>query len=469
MASGNLPNLAALARSGTLLPVDASALAGLAYPTLYGGVGPAQHGQYYPLQWHAGLQRVVVATAFPYPETIFARMDRAGKRVVVLDPPELQKPVLRNGYAVSGLQFRARVLLHAWSTSPAVTAGLLRPIGPPPRADEVFGAIVPSDMRHMRNALLPAPARLESAALSVLRRDPPDCLWLNCCALHLAAHQFSHLPAIADPALRAVLEGTRLDLARRYDRTLGEVLTALPPGARVLITYAKGMGRVPLWAQLLPRMLRRILGEREARPPLHSLRVALPRPVRRWLADRLPDNAALRMMATLSTPRLNWSRTRAFCLPTDYPGFLRFNLQGRERRGIVKSGELHEIEQRIRDGLATFTDECGHPCVDRISRPEELFGPGSRLDQFPDLIVHWRHDSPAPRTGVRSPRFGEIPRTAETVGRSGNHIPGAFSILSGGRRTLSKGTMQVEDISRTILHGAGVPADDLPGRSFWEE
>lgn len=469
MASGTLPNLAALARSGTLLPVDAAALAGLAYPTLYGGIGPAQHGQYFPLQWNPREQRVVTASAFLYPETILTRMDRAGKRVVALDPPELEPLPLQHGYAVSGLQFRARILLHAWSSNAATTAALLRPIGPAPRADEVFGAIVPSDMRHLRHALLQAPARLESAALSILRQDPPDCLWLNCCALHLAGHQFYHLPSIPDPALRAELEGTRLDLARRYDRMLGEILGVLPPTSSILITYAKGMGKVPLWADLLPQMLRRVLGEQESRPPVHSLRAALPRPVRRWLADRLTDDTALRMMAKLSTPRLDWQRTRAFCLPTDSPGFIQFNIAGRERDGIVHPSELPELEQQIRDGLATFTDELGQPCVDRVLRPEEMFGPGPRLGQFPDLIVRWRYDSQAPFTGVHSPRFGSIQRTIETVGRSGNHIPGAFSILAGSRPiAAANGLMRIEDISSTILQAAGVAAADLPGRSFWQ-
>ncbi|MBL8209968.1 MAG: hypothetical protein JNK87_04620 [Bryobacterales bacterium] len=468
MASGTLPNLASLARSGTILPVDAAALAGLAYPTLYGGIGPAQHGQYFPLQWNPREQRIVVASFFPYPETILTRMDRAGKRVVVLDPPELEPLALRHGYAVSGLQFRARVLLHDWSSDAPRTARLLRPIGPSPRADEVFGAIIPSDMRHLRQALLQAPARLQSAALAALQ-DPPDCLWLNCCALHLAGHQFYELPSIGDRTLRAELEGTRLDLARGYDRMLGEVLAVLPAGAAILIAYAKGMGKVPHWADLLPQMLRRVLGEQEARPPVNFLRVALPRPLRRWLADRLSDDAALRMMAKLSTPRLDWQRTRAFCLPTDYPGFIQFNVHGRERDGLVKPSELPELEQQIRDGLATFTDEQGQPCVDRIFRPEEMFGTGPRLGQLPDLIVRWRRDSPAPSSGVRSPRFGSIQRTVETVGRSGNHIPGAFSILAGNRRPAPPdGVMRMEDISATILHGVGMAVPELPGRPFWQ-
>ena len=466
MASGDLPNLAALARSGVTKPVQGVLLNGIAYQVLYTGQPSADLGLYFPVQWVAEQQKVVNAFRLPLPETLFERIERHGRRLVVVDPPECARTPEGHSFVASGIQFRARNLLHSWSNNPARTADLLSGLGPPPRADEIFGGFSIRDAVWLRKALLLAPDRLRTVALRILREDQPDCLWINCCGLHVAGHQFFALPMIRDRALRSELEGTRLDLAKGYDRMLGSLVEALPPGSAVLVFYTKGMAAVKEWSDLLPDMIRRVLSEPEARQPVNLVRWLLPRSARRFVAARMSDERAMDMLAELWSPRADWRRTQAFALPTDAHGFVRLNLRGRERDGIVPDSRVRALKEQLVEGLQSFTDLDGEPCIDSISGPSEYVGEGRRLDCFPDLIVRWRQRLEAPRGGLRSARFGDLQRRSDVVGRAANHTPEALAIVAGRSCTL-QGPLRTEDFPSSLLHALGIPADDLPGRTVW--
>ena len=206
------------------------------------------------------------------------------------------------------------------------------PLGPAPRADETFGPTSIPALVRLRSALLQAPARLTAVARTCIAQDQPDCLWVTCCGLHVAGHQFFHLASIRDSRQRAALEGTRLELARGYDRMIGSLVEMLPRGSRVFVTYAKGMGRVTEWSDLLPAMLQRILGEKEADQPVNSLRRLIPVSIRRWAALPLTDRRVLQVMARMSTPgRTGVAHAPSAC-PRIAPALSGCNLAGRERR-----------------------------------------------------------------------------------------------------------------------------------------
>ena len=170
--------------------MKAAELAGTAYPSLYSGWPPAQHGLYFPYQWSAKHQRVRAWRHIVHPQTIFERIDQAGMRSVVIDPPEMNPIEMRHGFIVSGWQFESRVLLHRWSTSPSAARELAERYGPAKRADEVFGQPTAPQMLALRRVLLEAPARLEQAALHFLsgNQAAPDLLWLTFVGLHVAGH-----------------------------------------------------------------------------------------------------------------------------------------------------------------------------------------------------------------------------------------------------------------------------------------
>jgi hypothetical protein len=466
--TGRLPNLAALTRQGAVLPVNGVPLAGIAYPSFYTGFPAADHGIYFPYQWSPPHQQVRPWVELPHPPSIFQTLDQAPLRAVILDPPECRPESLRNLAVISGWQFHSRVLLHRWSTPAAALPALTAEFGSSPRADEVFGAPTPQTQLNLLRALKQAPRRLLQAATFYLR-DSLDLLWLNCCALHVASHQYfdnrlldaAHLT----PAERAQLDSAILDIAVAYDQALGEILAKLPAGASILVFYAKGMDATSDWADLLPEMLRRILGEPPAADRSAFVRSLFPRRLREQVASLLPDDVALRLTARICSPQAGWSRTRAFALTSDGPGFIRFNLRGRERLGIVSPDAAAALFAEIEAGLRTFEDFDGDPCVDQILTPAQLLGSGARLDAYPDMIVLWNRKGTLLGRGVRSSRFGDIPRRGVGTGRSGNHFGNALAIAIPGSSTILQPSRRLNphDFAVTILAALGLPYHHLPG------
>ena len=52
----------------------------------------------------------------------------------------------------------------------------------------------------------------------------------------------------------------------------------------------------------------------------------------------------------LETPARDWSQVRAFALPSDTTGYVRLNLRGRERDGIVSPAAAEALRDEIAQG-----------------------------------------------------------------------------------------------------------------------
>jgi len=472
-ASGRLPELAALMKAGTVLPAAPLPLVGVAYSSEYGGRRPADHGIYFPFQWSAEAQRVRSWHGIGLANTIFRRVDEAGRRMVVIDPPECFPQQVRNGFAVSGWQFEERVLLAPWQTDARISNELRRRFGRAARTEESFGQPTVKALVAIHRALAEAPGRLLQAAQFFLESDPPEVLWINFAGLHLASHQFYDLElldgATGSNGDRRRLASALEDILIEYDRVLGRILDRLPALSDTVAFCSKGIGPVIGWVDLLPEMLRRVLGAPGVSSPVSAVRQWVPRAWRERVAGALPDRMARELAARLWSPRADWSSTRAFTLPSDAPGFIRVNLRGREKCGCVAPGEDAALCDEIAAGLRTFTDLAGEPCIRKISRPREIFGNGERLDVFPDLVVFWAPKKTLRGRGVRSPRFGEILRHGESgTGRCGDHAEGAIAVVAPGAGRCSAPGRPVEpyDIPATILGLLGLPHDDLPGNAL---
>lgn len=100
------------------------------------------------------------------------------------------------------------------------------------------------------------------------------------------------------------------------------------------------------------------------------------------------------------TPRYDWSRTKAFPLPTDQHGWIRVNLKGRETERIVERSEYDRLCGEIERLLCDVRMEDGTPVVRGIVRTAPDY-PAGIPGRLPDLVVHW---APAASAGsVRLP------------------------------------------------------------------
>jgi len=478
LADGRLPTLAQLIERGRRLELatPANHFAAGAFHTLYSGVQLGDHGLFYPFQWDAGSQRARYATAFPAPPAIWERLARAGRRTLAIDPYESRPPRDWLGTYVCGWQFADRVVLPRWSLPRDAGRGLARRHGAGPHATEIFGRPSVRELLALRDKLVAAPGRVADAATELLARESYDLVWLTFSAAHLAGHQFWDLSQLAQPPRapqRELLEGALGAVYEAVDAAFARVLAALPDGADVIVVSAVGMDVNTSRADLLPEMLAAVLsgakrqsnGTGDAPGAIWRLRAAIPAGARGKIACALPDRAALELTSRLELRGMDWATTAAFAHPADNQGYIRLNLRGRERDGIVEQAEAEELLARIAAGLSTFCDPDGRPSVERVDRVAEHH-PGERSGLLPDLVVQWSGRPATTLAGVHSPSFGDVLRRGSGSGRSGNHTPGdAWAVVAPGScaaRAPSRAP-QLADVASTIAAVCAADGEGLAG------
>jgi predicted AlkP superfamily phosphohydrolase/phosphomutase len=475
LEDGRLPNLAGLRERGSRYELETPALdfAAGAFYTLYSGIELADHGIFYPFEWSAREQRARYARAFEAPPAVWERLAAAGLRTLAIDPYESRPPARAEGMLVCGWGFADRVVLPRWSRPGSAGRRLARRFGRGPSATEIFGRPRTRDLLRLREVLVDAPGRVAALAEHLLAREPFDLAWLTFSAAHLAGHQFWDLSHIDRSSLarsdRDALDRALDDVYVAVDHAIGRVLAALPEGAGVIVTSAVGMDVNTSRAELLPEMLAAVLAggmrDRDGAGAIWRLRAALPARLRSAVASAFPDRAALELTARLELRGIDWASTPAFAPPADNQGYVRLNLRGREREGIVDPRRAGELMDEIASGLASFRDPDGAPAVAAVERVADRYR-GQHRDRLPDLVVRWVDRPVASLTHVTSERFGVVKRHGAGSGRSGNHTPGdAWAIVVPGEaehRDPSRPARLV-DVAATVCEVTGADASGLPG------
>jgi predicted AlkP superfamily phosphohydrolase/phosphomutase len=476
---GRLPVVRELFRRGThhRLETPATYFPAGTYPSLYLGRDVADHGLYYPLQWSHGEQRVRHTDEFPAAPAVWERVGSSGTRVLLIDPYEAREPEQLSGLAIAGWQFRNRIVLPGWSRPHGSRRHFERTFGRAPAVDEVFGTPSLKTFRRMRRDLLAAPERVATLTRHVLAKDPFDLLWLTFSATHLAGHQFWDLSALVEgereTARREGLEDTVADVYAAVDAAIGQILEALPEGADIILFSALGMGPNTSRVDLLPDMLSAVLSGRRtatstnsaSNNPIWRLRAAVPTRARASIANALPRRALLEVISRLEVRAPDWSQVRAFTVPSDGIGYIRLNLRGRERDGVVHDAEVHELEEQIADGLLSYTGTDGRSPIAAVERLADVRPGAARAEMLPDLLVRW-NDNPATQLDhFVSPKFGDVRRVGGGSGRSGNHTDEAWAVVIPGtsRPSGEPGQGRVVDIAATICDVFGADRSGLTG------
>jgi len=479
LGEGRLPNLAALEASGRRHRLETPAVdfAAGAFYSLYSGVELGDHAIFYPFEWSAPEQRARYATAFEAPPAVWERLAGGGLRTLAIDPYESRPPEAANGIFICGWGFNDRVVLPRWSRPTETARAFERELGRGPGATEIFGRPDPKRLVALREKLVAAPGRIAALAERLLARESFDLAWLTFSAAHLAGHQFWDLSQLdrlkLDPEAERLI-GTALDdVYIGVDEAIGRICAALPASTDVIVTSAVGMDVNTSVADLLPEMLARVLGDVPADVPsgdggagaIWRLRAAMPAGLRARIADALPDRLALELTARLELRGIDWSTTRAFAHPADNQGYVRLNLRGRERDGIVAESEAQALLDEIASGLATFAHDDGAAAVEAVVRAPELY-PGEHADRLPDLAVRWAQRPATTLRSLRSPRFGEVRRHGSGSGRSGNHTPGdAWAVVTPGTSAHREPgrAPRLVDVAATICSVLGADAAGLAG------
>jgi predicted AlkP superfamily phosphohydrolase/phosphomutase len=251
------------------------------------------------------------------------------------------------------------------------------------------------------------------------------------------------------------------------DRAICALLEALPDEVTTLVVSGDGVRPNRCGWHLLPEVLRRLGHTRGAAGDtadgnpaargslLGRIKKMVPPGTRRLIADHLPWWLRDRLGAHLQSADIDWSRTRAFTLPTDLEGCLRINLQGREPEGIVAPGAEHALLcGHIREELLELINPAtGAPAVRQVHLRHDVF-PGALGDHLPDIIVTWNDE--APIDGLSSPRVGLV-EEASPDPRTGTHSTSGFLLAAGPEVAPGPGGHgHLLDVAPTVLELLGL-------------
>lgn len=463
--AGRLPTLAALIDGGTWgwLETTASQLHVSAWPSIYTGVGPGEHGVYYTFQPAPGVQGYRRFHEGLYGRPTFWRLlDAAGRRCTVFDAPYTHPEPGFVGTQVFDWGTWAHYLAPR-STPQNVLPALERACGKYPLGLEAhnlgFQALDPVDTQRR---LIGAVRRKAEAALWLLRQGDADLFMTVFGETHVAAH-YCWTPNGTQDLMRELYE--------ELDRAIGSLVQGAGSDASVFVVSGDAVGPNHACWHLLPDVLARLgyfASAETARPedagggvetrfdPVRAVRDLLPKDFRKNLARMLPTGLRDRLAQRVDTATFDWSRTKAYCLPTDLEGCIRINLAEREPEGQVAPGaEYEEACRDLKAALEELTDpNTGRRAVRDVLIVDQAF-PGRRRAYLPDLIVRW--DAAMPVTALTSERIGVVSGESPDP-RPGTHAEPGFLLMRGPRipsgRTIDKA--HIFDLAPTILHRLGV-------------
>jgi predicted AlkP superfamily phosphohydrolase/phosphomutase len=254
------------------------------------------------------------------------------------------------------------------------------------------------------------------------------------------------------------------------DAALGRIVEALPPDADLVVFSGLGMTAETSRQDILGSMLAAVLDGRQdadGSGRAWDFRGRIPKSLRARVADLLPDRVATSIAAALELRGVDWSSTRAFVLPSDTIGYIRFNVRGRERQGIVDGDDMDGLAEEIRAGLGEFTFPDGSPATAAVERRADVWPDGPCATQLPDLVVRWAQKPARPREVFTSRSFGTVQRRGAGSGRSGNHNADAWALLrpGAGRVASVAHPASVVDLAATALGRFGL---DHEGRQLLE-
>jgi len=426
---GDMPTLRSLFDGGAsgLVVSPPPVTAAAAWPTFITGVGLREHEKYSYWSWDPHRMRV----DFERFDALrpFWRSSEVGTRSIgVFDVPFAPPPAPLEGFEIGewGTQDFSLGSMQVWppSLTPRVRA-IAGPYPIPGPLDASAWAWMPEDLL---DRCLDAVRRRGRLIEHLLEEESPELFITAFSETHIASHMLWHTAeGVVHP--HAPLPPDRpglVDLFRELDRQIGRALIRAGDAAAVLVFSLYGMRAargVPLLLDPLFRSVGLAAWRRE--PALPTLRRRTPTALKRVYHRFMPTAARLGLAKFGVFPSYDWSRTKAFSLPTDQHGLIRVNLKHREAEGIVEPSEYDRLCGEIEQLLCQLQMEDGTPVVDNVVRtsPNGAAGASGRI---PDLVVLW---APAATAGPFRLRTPAIRCELGAARITGEHAPDGFWVF----------------------------------------
>ncbi len=493
LAAGRLPNLAAWRRGGRSGPLRSTVppMSFPAWSSLVTGLSPGEHGLFDFTQKVPGAYAIRFTNASDRRgATLFARVSRAGGRVLSLGVPASFPPEPVRGLLVAGFDAPVSAGTDARSASdPALYRRIAARTGPWMRRELDEGARGEGWREGAVATLLARIERKEAfalEALSELRRAGgagPELAMVVFSESDTVAHHFwrDHDPGSPrhDPSASAARRGALGAVYERLDAACGALRRAFGEDALCAVVSDHGSGGAARRVLHLGRrladcgLLRRRAGPRGGAERLArgardlALRALPPRAAERLF--RRARRAAARVESAARFGGIDWERTLAFCEEANTQPGVWINLAGREARGAVAPGDYERVRDDVIAALLEWRLPDGGSVVARARRREEVYR-GPRVGLAPDVVVELALDAgyglslvPTPwhDPGAPAVRWLEAAELAGGRGRglNGTHRPEGLWLASGPGAEDLPARAAIEEVVPTLLRALGLAPD----------
>ncbi len=440
----SLPNLRRGLASGKLnrLQSTADLLTGSIWPTFCTGTLPGVHGIYHHLQWDPrGMRLRRVADDWLYYEPFWYELERRGLRVIAIDVPMTFHSRLKRGVEI--ICWGSHETLTPFTAYPrALEKDIQQRFGKHPMGCEITVNKSRAELEGIRSRLVQGAQRKSELCRWVLSSYE----WDFFIGVFGECHRGGHILWPEDSVAESVVpEGALFDVYRAVDKGVGEIIEMLSDQQTTIILFAlHGMGPNTSQDHFVPRIMDRVNRQFGGLAPVASsehevkgqrsvmrlLRERLPTPVQNAIGRAVPVSVRDAVVNRSVTGGYDWRKTLGFPQLADLNGYLRLNLRGREREGILEpdSDELKKYADWVCDCFRSVRIErSGELLVKDIFFATKEFA-GDRSIFLPDMIVTWTGASPADR--IISNKLGVLKAELAT-GRSGNHRAGGFCVFLG--------------------------------------
>jgi predicted AlkP superfamily phosphohydrolase/phosphomutase len=468
---GRLPALARLREEGSWASVHSPAHigSGAVWPTFMTGEPPERHGVYGDFNWlpqSMSLVKPLADRLHPF----WAPLEDEGLTVGVLDVEFAPHVGLSRGFEVTEWAAHYSMQGRTAISPPEIASAVHR--------DHPFssGRFEPGgedrvDPEVLASGCIEGAVRRGELAERLLERTRPDLAVIVFVEAHRAAEDLWHTVEPDHPLYEGLSAGQPregLGLAGVYeetDRQVGRLMATVGDDAAVVVFSLHGMGPARGMSGLLEPVLRELGFAQPARRggrslsdlgrgALAAVKRATPDAVKRMYHRRVPRDTRYRLAAQTMLPVLDWSRTRAFALPTDQHGWVRINLREREARGAVAPGDYEATCQELQQVFRGLRTKDGRPVVHDVIRADPS---GSPPELLPDLVIHWSDAALDRPVRLEDPAIEVWPIASESTGQ---HRFEGFCVARGLDQALGE-SVEAAELHR-LLRDACVPRAARP-------
>lgn len=453
---GELPALRDLLRRGVWRGVSSPTQIDPAavWPTFVTGTDQGEHGSYGDRPWQPksmGIASFGGRSFIPF----WKGLAEHGVKVGVLDVPNARPLGLSRGFEVCDWgQHHGFVVGHPHA-SPAAIREVIGAARHPysPRQPDPAGPQDHRGLRRLSSACVSGARLRGEIAARLIGEVRPDLAIIVFEEAHVAAHRLWHTTSENSALPASILT----DIYREVDRQVARLVELAGSEAAVLVFSLHGMQHTRGIPTILDAWLRdqgfahplQWSGQSWAERAVETLAAVkrhTPTRVKRLYHRLMSPSVAGRIANTTALLPHDWSRTRAFSLPTAQHGLVRLNVAGREAEGIVAPERYDETCGLLEQLLRALSTPDGRPLVRSVLRVARDVGQ-ALPERLPDLVVHWDDaacDSPARVSGTSIEAY-----PADTQ-LTGNHAPGGFCIMQGRFGDGLGDTVAAKDLHRMI-------------------